>query len=313
MSSGYFILGYPRSGTTLFRAMLNSHSQIAIPFESFVILDYARNINRDYNDLLTLNDREQLVKDLLNSKGISEWEPKVYREDIIIERCADYSSTIREIFDTYAKKCGKLIWCDKTPSYTPDLHILNELFPSSKFIHIIRDGRDVAASILRQPWGQYSMIKILEDWNQIVNCTRKMGRMLGKERYLEIRFEDLVSSPEVILRSVLEFMDLPFEESVLRKKGGNTNTLLPQRSMNYHTNLSKQPDSGFAYKWQKELSRTDQVLCSIIAKDLFSEIGYPPGCTECSSIRRVGRNFYHYLHQGLSWRFQKIKNTLSNS
>lgn len=72
MNSSFFILGYPRSGTTLFRAMLNSHARIAIPYESFVLVDFAKRCSSEFNKLINREDRQRFVNALLNSKGIKE-------------------------------------------------------------------------------------------------------------------------------------------------------------------------------------------------------------------------------------------------
>jgi hypothetical protein len=291
--------------------MLDSHSQIAIPFESFVLLDYAKRVKSDYNNLTEVEDKVNFLDSILHGKGIGEWDPKIEATDINIDLCTDYTSTIEQIFSAYAKKCGKNIWGDKTPSYTPNMHLLYQYFPNSKFIHIIRDGRDVAISNRQQVWGQSSLSLIIEDWKQVVSCTRKVGAVLG-DKYLELRFEDLITTPKDTLTRVLDFLNLPFENSVLRKEGGAVDHLLPERSQSFHTNLSKPPDTSFVYKWQKELEDTDQVICNIHAGDLLNDLNYPPGCQKTSKTKLRTRQLYHYINQGIKWRIYKLKGIMSH-
>jgi len=310
MYNSFFILGYPRSGTTLFRAMLNSHSKIAIPFESFTLLEYSKRVSSEYNNLSETADRVNFLRSILNSKGIGEWKPKVTIEDINTNLCVDFTSTIEQVFTAYATKCGKSVWGDKTPSYTKDLHMLCKFFPHSRFIHLIRDCRDVEISYSRQPWGLNSFNSIIEEWKEIVSCTRKIGSILGQERYLEIRFEDLVENPKATLSKTLDFLNLPYEDSVLRENGGTIDHLLPDRSKGFHTNLSKPPDNRFAYKWKKELNDADQVLCGIIAGELLDELNYPQGCKKVNILKLQGRRSFHYINQALNWRISKLKNKL---
>jgi hypothetical protein len=291
--------------------MLNSHSKIAIPFESFVLLDYANRVNSDYNNLTKVEDKENFLDNILHDKGIGEWNPKIETTDINIDLCTDYSSTIEQIFSAYAKKCGKIIWGDKTPSYTSHLNLLYQYFPNSKFIHIIRDGRDVAISNRQQVWGQTSLCLMIEDWKQVVSCARKIGSVLG-DKYLELRFEDLISAPKDTITGVLDFLNISFEDSVLRKEGGTVEHLLPQRSLAFHTNLAKPPDPNFAYKWKKKLGDADQVLCHTIAGDLLNDLRYPPGCNKTSKIKLLWRRIYHYVNQRIKWRIYKLKCILSS-
>jgi LPS sulfotransferase NodH len=81
-----FILGYQRSGTTMLRLMLNAHSMISVPFESFILVQMAERIE-EYGSLSDKSNRRQLVLDLLTSKGISKWSPAVSLEDIDLEMC----------------------------------------------------------------------------------------------------------------------------------------------------------------------------------------------------------------------------------
>lgn len=231
-------------------------------------------------------------------------------EEVNIDLCTSFSSTVELIFTLYAKKCGKSVWGDKTPSYTPYLYLLNDHFPNSKFLHLIRDGRDVAISNSRQPWGLTSLSMIVEDWKHVVSCTRKIGKVIGEERYMELRYEDLIRNPKENRTNVLDFLELPFDNSVLRTHGGKDQDLLPQRSVAFHSNLSKQPDASLAYKWKNELGDADQVLCNLLAGDLLDELEYPKGCPDSSTVKVQGRRLYHYLHQGVKWRLNKLKSRI---
>lgn len=302
-----FLLGLPRSGTTLLRLLLNAHSRIAIPFESFVLIEYAARLN-EYNNLKTLKDRHRLVNDLLASKGISQWKPPVLPQDIDLEKCTDYAETINQIYKTYALKCGKGIWGDKTPSYIYDIHILNKLFPESRFIHIIRDGRDVCLSQIRNRFGSYYFPDALRKWVEVISWSRKMGRLLPQHRYLEIRFEDLLVNPEKTLKQIMKFLQLPYENRMIEEYWNRASENLPSTSLNYHQNLNRPIDNSQAYKWKRILSHADQTLAYRIAGDLFEELDYPSGYKNTANSILLLRKSYLKIKAWMLWQMESTIN-----
>jgi hypothetical protein len=300
----FFLLGVQRSGTTLLRLLIDSHSQIAIPFESFVLIDFYNKIQKKQYNLAFMHDRKKLVTDLLSSKGINKWSPTIGVEDIDIDKCHTLSDAFNQIYSAYAEKSGKQIWGDKTPSYTLHLHILNELFPHAKFIHIIRDGRDVALSLVRQQWGPNSLIQGLMYWKEVVLWVRKMGRMLPKDRYMEIHFEDLVNDPKTILKQIMNFLEKPYEDTMLFKYMEKYSDL-PIGSKKFHQNLKRAIDPGLAFGWKKKLSKIDQTISYEIAGSLFKELDYPSGYTDTPRILIRSKKFYYLVVDKLFCRIKR--------
>src|SRR5205807_2863750 len=95
-----------------------------------------------------------------------------------------YSDAIRCIFALYARQQGKTRYGDKTPSYVRCLRQLADLFPESRFIHIVRDGRDVALSILELDFGAATIDEAELEWAHLVRRGRRAGRRLGPDRYI---------------------------------------------------------------------------------------------------------------------------------
>jgi len=306
----FFLLGVQRSGTTLLRLLLDSHYLIAIPFESFILVDFAKKISGTYNQLKTIRDRQMLLEDLLSAKGINRWSPKVELKEIDVEKCGTYADTIDQIFSTYAKKCGKAVWGDKTPTYTLDIHVLSNLFPDAKFIHLIRDGRDVAPSLVRQPWGPDSFIQALNYWKEVVTWSRKMGRMLPDYRYREIHFEDLITNPKSILQQLTNFLELPFDEGMLERYQENLEAKIPLQSRAFHESLTRPIDRDLVFKWQKAIRPVNQAISYQIAGDLIEELGYPTGYMECSKLHVLIRKTYLLLSDAFRWRIKKFRQSI---
>jgi len=126
-----------------------------------------------------------------------------------LDRGADPSRALRRmisvLFDTHARRDGKLRWVNKTPAYIDILPVLGRVFPEMRFVHCVRDGRDVAASVLSQPWGPKTVEEAAQWWVNKVRRGRAFGA-LRPSRYFEVRFEDLLAAPEYTLSRVFAFV-----------------------------------------------------------------------------------------------------------
>src|SRR5690242_19703103 len=114
--SPVFIIGVARSGTTLLSLMLDSHSRIAIPYESHFFVAY---YEKYYGK--TFGDREQrtaVVREILAEPTVRQWDLTVLPEDIDLEKCVNLGATIDQVFQAYARKSGKEMWGEKSPPYT---------------------------------------------------------------------------------------------------------------------------------------------------------------------------------------------------
>jgi hypothetical protein len=133
-----------------------------------------------------------------------------------VERCGDTAAAdaARTFYRLYAARFGKTRWGDKTPVYGANLDLIESLLPESRFIHLIRDGRDVALSV-RPLWFRPgdSVEALAADWKARLTETRARGSRV--EHYLETRYEALVLDPERTLREICGFIDLPFDARML--------------------------------------------------------------------------------------------------
>jgi hypothetical protein len=294
-----FLVGVNRSGTTLLSLMLDSHSRIAIPYESNFMVRYARTgIGMSY--LTARSDRVALVTRILEEPFVREWDEKIGINEIDIDECCDLRSAVGQVYRAYARRFGKDIWGDKTPAYIVDLEVINGLFPDCRFIHIIRDGRDVAASAIRQTWVSGSLITSLMRWERSVWCARKMLRMLADERHIELRYEDLVADPEGELRRITDFLGIAFEPGMIEDYSRRSASKFGGSLPGFHVHLAEKPSLSQTYKWMKSMSRVDQAIAHELAGPLLAELGYPQGATDHPF--RVLRKGGHRLLEAYRWR-----------
>ena len=271
--SPIFIVGVGRSGTTLIRQMINSHSKIAIPYESHFITKYINQL-LEYGNLADNANFERLLKDLCAEPILKNWDWAPSVQDMISSNPnRDLASILSHFWGLYALKHGKTMWGDKS-DYLDRMYQIRQLFPNAKFVHIVRDGRDVANSVMKMPWGPTNIKQAAEWWATHVRLGCAMGRMLDSEQYMEVRYEDLVADPELKLKEICEFLEVEFEPGMLEFYR-DAKQFVPQHLLYQHYNADKAANSSRVEAWRNELSALDCVIFQQIAKDVLIDLDYP--------------------------------------
>lgn len=217
-----FVIGTGRSGTTMLAQILNSHSRICVPHELQLIFGYSGNGPRLYEYFSKKETNSWRAHDFI--KVVASLCPHKLEDFFDYQaffNARDYpekdlSFLLSDFYSAIAKSKGKDIFLEQTPWYGQRLDVINELFPEAKFIHMIRDGRDVALSFARTPWWHDSPSENLVRWQyEVSKIADEAKQILGNQRYLEVRYEDFVQDPETHISRVLSFLDLSFEPAML--------------------------------------------------------------------------------------------------
>jgi hypothetical protein len=178
--------------------------------------------------------------------------------------------------------------------------VLHALFPDARFIHLIRDGRDVALSIIQQPWGPSDFLTAIRQWAETVRWARKMLRMLPDDRHLELRFEDLVSDPRAQLERLTNFLGVEFEPGMLTDYTKNAPEKVGDFLNKHHAHLGQRPQRSQAFKWQSALGPVDQAVAYELAGSVLEELGYPAGVKK--HPLRIMKKCYHRLVEAYHFR-----------
>lgn len=203
-----FIVGCPRSGTTMLQLMLHAHPRMAIPPETrFVLEGYRR--RRAFGDLRRPENRRALARwivDRRESRFIDlGLDPEQVTEEIV-DGPPTLGAAFAAVFRAYSARFGKPRWGDKRPAYVNNLPVLLRLFPDAQIVHIIRDGRDCVASLQEMPWHRAGIHQSMSAWAQAIDHGRWAARKLGPTSYHELHYERLVADPEPQLRALCEFL-----------------------------------------------------------------------------------------------------------
>lgn len=215
-SGPIFIVGAPRSGTTMLQYRLRNHPNISLPTgESHFFIPLYRN-QENYDDLSRPENIRSVLQAMYDqSREFLETDLHGLKFDIerlALELHAEGRHTmpaiISGIFEKNARGEGKKRWGDKTPYYVMHLPKLLEWFPDAQIVHLIRDGRDVALSLFgrQHDFSVYNAYFAAEYWESYVEKGRALGRQLAPHQYLELRYEDFLAQPEDSMKVICSFL-----------------------------------------------------------------------------------------------------------
>ena len=268
----FFIVGAGRSGTTLLRLMLSGHSRLHVTPETWFIAPLVARLQIGVP--LDEAEREWAVQSIVShyrwpDLGVGEAELRA-------ELARSDASTLRDVTDAVyacvARAAHKPRIGDKTPTYVRILPQLAALYPEAQFIHLLRDGRDVALSYIDAGWKPRCYEGARFEWTEAVRAARSFGAAVGPARWHEVRYEDLVQAPAPALRALCAFLGEAFEPAMLN--AASRAELVPERERKIHPNVGGKIDADRAGAWQQRLAPGELfVLESCLGPDLAAS-GY---------------------------------------
>lgn len=281
-----FVCGVTRSGTTLLRLMLDSHPELAIPGETHWVPKLIKAFERSPQ---SAEDAANLAIDhkRWGDFHLDAAELRARIGDLDPLTAAD---TIRAFYMLYVEREGKRRYGDKTPGYVKEMRRIQRVLPEARFIHIIRDGRDVSLSHLRMNWGPETYAQSARLWRNRIRTARKMAPSIA--HYEEVHFEDLVADTEGVLRRVCEFIELDFDPVMLdyheRAEGRLAEKAreLPRKNrppqpaearLESHRLAKEPPRSDRVGMWRERMSPEEIAEYEAVAGDMLVELGYELG------------------------------------
>jgi len=286
-----FIVGCGRSGTTLLTSMLDSHPALAFPGESGFLVEVC---GRESSGRFDAIDVESVLDELRRFDRFDAWGLDASALQAAVARSSPRcpADVIRALYLFFASTRNKMWGGDKTPDHVMLIPELHGLFPEAQFIHVIRDGRDVALASRGVSWAPDSIEELALYWAKRVRCGRAAGRLLGPASYLEVRYEDLVENPDGELRRVTEFLELPFSSAMLDFSAAAER----QRSMSPDAvadkSLSRPLTKGLR-DWRRDMAPADALTFTILSGPLLRRLGYDvrvKGASQREYLSGAGRS-----------------------
>ena len=275
-----FIVGSPRSGTTLLRNMLNRHPAIAICHETyFHHLVYRR--RHAFGNLNNLGNRRRLVEEYLSTERVTSMGIDLQAlEETLLREGTSYETFFASLLRFYAQANSKRRCGEKSPRHAVFTETLCQWFPGAFIIHILRDPRDVVASLLRMPWASRSVLTNSDTW---LRCNLGAWRSRQRPGYLQVRYEELATRPEEELRRICAFVGEEYTPVML--------TPSPDRSQHlpWFQRAQEAVTTARLGKWRVQLTAGQIALIEWKVGPHLRTFGYEPGAPGAPSGFRIAR------------------------
>jgi len=279
MNPYVFIVGCPRSGTTLLRRMVDAHPELAIIHETqWIPRWFERRVGVTADGFAT----SELVDRLLEFPRFIELRIGRERLEPLLgsNGQVEYSRFVTGIFDLYGEGQRKRLVGEKSPGYVRRLPTLHALWPRARYVHLIRDGRDVCLSLLSwkkadrvarrfETWNEDPVATTALWWEWHVRLGREMGPSLGPDLYSEIQYERLVADPPAASAAVCAFLGLPYADSIVHYQEGRE-----ERNWGRSAKGRWLPPMQGVRDWRSQMTVGDVERFEAVAGDLLDELGY---------------------------------------
>lgn len=255
MDKQIFILGAPRSGTS-FLASLLKNTDYGPPFEThFITKFYKKLVN--YGDINEYQNYRKLLMDILNERAVKQWKLNINHEKFFEELGPNftYSQLVNNICLMAPQQKGFNSWGDKTPDYLADIDILCKLFPDAKYIYIVRDGRDVALSLLEKDWGPNNVYYCAKYWASLNQNNSSLDSLRSSQNLYQLKYENLLDNIEDYAKEIYSFLNQKYDEAELRK-------------------LTSAVKSGNYNKWKKRMTPRQINIFNKVASKTLKRFGY---------------------------------------
>ncbi len=272
----FFIVGSERSGTTLLMVMLGSHPRLAVPEVTWYYPRF-RAFLHTYGDLRDPKNFRTLVSEMIFGLktpllGLPLNPATIVDELIARTKAPTFAEGFRAILETYSEAHSRARWGEKTPHNLFYVREILQDYPDAKIINVTRDGRDVAVEQLRSAFGPRNAYSAAKIWQRVEKTAAQLRAELPSSSWLDVRYEELVTAPETILKMVTDFLGesfdpalLKFYQSPIAQRRGATRD---------HRPLGRPVTPEFVGIYKSFLSRYDQSVYAAIAGTELRAAGY---------------------------------------
>lgn len=270
-------MGAQRSGTTLLRLILNAHSRIAIPEEARFLTPILK--KKHLAKHFSGESLRRLVRYLSANEQFRLWNynSHPFLAGLSQKDAVSLRELIETMFSSYCAAEGKTIWGDKSLFFS-SIDILGTLFPDARFIHIVRDGRDVFDSWRKMDSTKGNAAVIALDWRYKLYRIERSLKRIPSAQQLTIRYEDLIGEPEKQLKAICAFIGVEYEAGML-----DFHKTSHQYIGDHHSNLIFNAiNNANRAKWRKNLTPVEINAFTLMTGSRLKQYGYEMPNERCS-------------------------------
>jgi len=262
-----FIVGVGRSGTTLLASILNRHSDVCVTPETAFFI----HLNNYGIDEFREQWPESLVTIMKKMHPTKIWDAK---PDFILEATQGKYPGIKKIFQLLGSEIadlqGKRYWIEKTPDHLSRYKEIREYFPDAPIIHIVRDGRDVASSLMKVHWASDSFFDNLIRWD--IDISKADLIRDDDNNVMTLRFEDLVMDPEDMAKRVCDFFGLAYFSEMLIPDGSEDGLI--EKGYDHKSDITKKIDNKKINRWKTGIDDHMKHISSMLIGERLKKYGY---------------------------------------
>ena len=278
--SPVMIVGCGRSGNTLLRSMLVAGGEIGIPPESYVCPSLARRFAR-WRFAKWQFVARQVVRSFEGSDfGFTNEILGGIEAEAIRLPNPSLAAALNLVYVTYCNLNGLAgrRWGDKTPLNILDIRVIEDIFPAAQYVHIVRDPRAVALSIVEAARTssrirEKTLSAAAERWNKSVRNARALEKRIGRGRFHEVKYEALVQNPEAELSRLCRFLGLQFKPEMLSFYH-TADRLGDVPILSHHAQVLKPLDPARAHSWRHKITASDRTTVERMTARYRREFGY---------------------------------------
>ena len=273
MKPPVFIVGAPRSGTTLMAVLLDRHSNISIGPETQFFTEF---IPQNWAEKQP-ETHEQLVDSALAFKRIADFS---FDRDQLLHHFKNYDLTVanllRAIIEVHAMRNSKSRPGEKSPQHLQHVPMILDHIPEAKILCVLRDGRDVVRSLMETPWAIPNNPRRLRlfciRWNDAVERTVYYKKTLSPDRFMIVKFEDVLRQPRPELERICNFLGEEFEETQLEP--AQPSSVIPGWEKQWKSKASEMLDSGRIEAWRKSSDQKQIWIMNSMMGTMLERMGY---------------------------------------
>jgi LPS sulfotransferase NodH len=269
----FFIVGRGRSGSTLLSRMLDGHPEVVVAPEGLFVMHLDRAYGRRPPDGRWVR---AFQRDLRLEDRMKRWALDPVRLARSLEAVgpdAGYEELCSRVYAEHAAACGKpqaRLLGDQNPHHALFVERLMELFPTARFVWLVRDHRDNILSYRDVPFDLGSVAGLAYRWRRYNESVARAARA-APARFKRLRFEDLLANPEATLECLCDFLALDFDARMLEFQ-----VRAGESALEWHRRLSQPLDTRRANRWRQGMTARQVSTADAICQPFAADLGYPP-------------------------------------